>query len=148
MDRCKTPPFGSSIQDPDHSLRHERHVPSLLSAHGIARDFVRVHLVRWGRTEILSDAQVIIGELFTNAITHSRSEGHVIAIDWNGGLIRLEVWDSSPVRPIKRPIDPEAEHGRGIRIVEALSYAWGSRMAASGKCVWAILPPAERETRP
>jgi hypothetical protein len=106
----------------------------------VARDFVTGRLRAWGRAGIVDDAQVITGELWTNAITHAPSPEYVVAVDWNGGMIRLEMWDSSPFRPQKLPLDLNGEHGRGMRIVDALSEAWGSRVAASGKCVWAVLP--------
>lgn len=134
------PPITPSTHNPDNALRHERRLPPLRSSHGVARDFVTGRLRAWGRAGIVDDAQVIMGELWTNAITHAPSPEYVVAVDWNGGMIRLEMWDSSPFRPQKLPLDLNGEHGRGMRIVDALSEAWGSHVAASGKCVWAILP--------
>ncbi|MCO5986893.1 ATP-binding protein [Actinoallomurus spadix] len=94
----------------------------------------------WGRADQIEDATVIIGELFNNALLHAASRELVAAIDWNGGRIRLEMWDDSPDRPKVVPIDFEKESGRGMHLIACLSGMWGSRLAASGKCVWAILP--------
>ncbi|MCO5968439.1 ATP-binding protein [Actinoallomurus sp. WRP6H-15] len=94
----------------------------------------------WGRADQIEDATVIIGELFNNALLHTDSKELVVAIDWNGGRIRLEMWDDSPCRPRIAPADFEQESGRGMHIIAALSEVWGSRLAASGKCVWAVLP--------
>jgi hypothetical protein len=134
------PPIRPSTQNSDNALRHERRLPPVRASHGVARDFVKGRLRTWGRADIADDAEVIVGELWTNAITHAPSAEYVIAVDWNDGMIRLEMWDSSPFRPQKLPLDLDDEHGRGMRIVDALSEAWGSRVAASGKCVWVVLP--------
>ncbi|MEV5706800.1 ATP-binding protein [Actinoallomurus sp. NPDC052274] len=120
--------------------RYERHLPPVKAAAGTARDFVESRLRAWGRADQIEDATVIIGEMFNNALLHAESKELVAAIDWNGGRIRLEMWDDSPERPKIVPIDFEKESGRGMRIIASLSEIWGSRLAASGKCVWAILP--------
>lgn len=140
MDQCKMPTNGLPAQNPDNALRQERHLPPLRTSHGAARDFVKIRLHMWSRDDIVDDALVIVGELLTNALTHAPSPEYVVAVDWNGGMIRLEMWDSSPFRPQKLPVDLSSEHGRGMRIVDALSAAWGSRITATGKCVWATLP--------
>lgn len=140
MNRGKAPQLGLPIRDPDGALRQERRLPPLKTSHGVARDFVKGRLRMWGRDDIVDDALVVVGELFSNAITHAPSPEYVVAVDWNDGMIRLEMWDSSPLRPQTLSVDLDDEHGRGMRIVDALSAAWGSRIAASGKCVWAVLP--------
>lgn len=140
MDRCRIAEGERSVEVSDSALRQERHLPAVRASHGAARDFVRCRLMIWGRDDIVDDALVIIGELLTNALIHAPSPEYVVAVDWNGGMIRLEVWDTSPFLPHKLPIDLDNVHGRGMRIVDALSEVWGWRIAASGKCVWAVLP--------
>jgi hypothetical protein len=85
--------------------------------------------------------------MFNNALIHAPSPDYVVAVDWNGGRIRLEMWDSSPHRPTVLPIDVEEEHGRGMHLIAALAEIWGSRVAASGKCVWAVLPGTPDKVR-
>lgn len=145
MDRCKTPENESSTEVSARALRRERHLPPVRASHGAARDFVRDVLELWGRDDIVDDALVVIGELLTNALIHAPSPEYVVVVEWNGGLIRLEVWDSSPSMPQKLPIDLDGLHGRGMLIVDALSGAWGTRTAASGKCVWSVLPTKPKE---
>ncbi|MCO6005867.1 ATP-binding protein [Actinoallomurus purpureus] len=120
--------------------RYEWHLPPVKAAAGTARDFVESRLRIWGRADQVEDAAVIIGELFNNALLHAKSKEFVAAIDWNGGRIRLEMWDDCPDRPLIIPIDFEKESGRGMHIIASLSEMWGSRLTASGKCVWAIIP--------
>ena len=53
--------------------------------------------------------------------------------------VLVQVWDANPRQP--QPADPgaEAEHGRGLLLVEALSAGWGSFTVPGwpGKVVWA-----------
>jgi anti-sigma regulatory factor (Ser/Thr protein kinase) len=144
---CKAPLIGTPAYDSGNTLRHERRLPPFTSAHGVARDFVAARLRKWGCAQSIDDAVVIVGELFNNALEHAPSPHYILAIDWNDGLVRLEMWDASPRRPELRPEDLESENGRGLRIVQALSRAWGTRVAASGKCVWAILPLTPKDCR-
>ncbi|GAA0371094.1 ATP-binding protein [Actinoallomurus spadix] len=140
MDRSELAKYGTSQHPQYVRYRHERHLPPVKAAAGTARDFVESRLRAWGRTDQIEDATVIIGELFNNALLHTDSKELVAAIDWNGGRIRLEMWDDSPDRPRIAPVDFEKESGRGMYIIAALCEIWGSRLAASGKCVWVILP--------
>lgn len=125
---------------PHIQQRHEWRLPPVKAAAGTARDFVESRLRAWGRADQVEDAAAIIGEMFNNALLHTNSMEFVAAIDWNGGRIRLEMWDDSHDRPRIVPLDFEKESGRGLHIIAFLSEIWGSRIAASGKCVWAILP--------
>ncbi|WP_425550931.1 ATP-binding protein [Actinoallomurus oryzae] len=81
----------------------------------------------WGRSGQVDDGVQIIGELFNNALSHAPSPDYVVAVDCNGGAVRLEMWDSSPHRPTLLPIDFDGEHGRGMHLVAALSEMWGCR---------------------
>jgi hypothetical protein len=63
------------------------------------------------------------------------------------GLV-VEVWDGEPSPPVPAAgADPEAEGGRGLLLVEALSSGWGHCvLPAGGKTVWAVVAvggPAE-----
>jgi hypothetical protein len=53
------------------------------------------------------------------------------------------VSDAGSSTPVLVPADPLAESGRGLRIVDELSDAWGwTSPDASGKTVWATVPTA------
>jgi hypothetical protein len=54
--------------------------------------------------------------------------------------ILILVWDASPQPPALTGVTDEAEHGRGLILVEAVSEQWGwySREDCDGKFVWAI----------
>lgn len=53
----------------------------------------------------------------------------------------VEVWDGSDRMPEPKDLDPDAEHGRALWLVEPLSEDWGAfRPAhASGKVTSAVV---------
>jgi hypothetical protein len=55
------------------------------------------------------------------------------------GAVVVIVTDPSPHPPVKRDPSEDAEHGRGLNIVEALTVRWGWRPEDPGKAVYAIL---------
>ena len=60
----------------------------------------------------------------------------------------VEVCDSEPVLPQRRPLDAEAQSGRGMHLVHALARRTGSRATEHGKAVWAeIAIPAGWQDR-
>lgn len=96
-------------------------------------------MVGWGRPGLADDAALIATELFSNALCHAPSPQYVLVVDWNGGRPRIEMWDSGARLPKLQNLSIEAESGRGLHLVQALSTSWGSRHVASAKCVWAVL---------
>ena len=117
-----------------------------------ARRFVREVLAGWECPE--GDAAVACtDELVTNAIVHVCSDIEVV-VRHRGGTIRIEAHDRS-TRPALRPVlDVDAEWGRGLDLVAALSSRWGVSPTRTGKSVWfevspvpcSPLPPLEPTT--
>ncbi|MFC8131291.1 ATP-binding protein [Streptomyces sp. NPDC057302] len=113
----------------------------------LARRLTTYQLDVWGfpHGSDLSDAAAhITAELAANAVTH----GHVPGRDFELRLayeqptrtLRIEVSDARGDRvPELRPPDPEAESGRGLRLVEATDATWGVVERLIGKTVWAEL---------
>jgi hypothetical protein len=56
----------------------------------------------------------------------------------DSGAVVVVVTDPSPDPPVKREPLADAEHGRGLHVVEALSYSWGWTPYEPGKAVYAI----------
>ena len=90
--------------------------------------------------EARSTLQILTSEVVTNAIAHGRGD----IMLWASRAVheaRVEVLDGSPEAP--RPMSPaeDAESGRGLFLLEALSSAWGVRPipGRSGKSVWFTL---------
>ena len=53
----------------------------------------------------------------------------------------IQVWDGSDRPPVPQPVEPEADSGRGLLLVGALSEEWGcyTPEKSSGKVVWAVI---------
>ncbi|MBS2966570.1 ATP-binding protein [Actinocrinis puniceicyclus] len=124
-------------------------VPTAVSC---ARAFVRQTLHTWQRPEAAEVAALITSELVTNAVKATgTTDPHptyaalatvpvirVRLVLRSTGLI-IGVWDASTQTPVLQSQHPDAEHGRGLRIVHAESERWGTTYLAEngGKIVWA-----------
>ncbi len=103
-----------------------------------ARRFVHEALDGWGCEE--RDAVLVCtDELVTNAIVHVSSDIEVVVCR-RRGVIRVEVHDASARPPLRRVHRVDADSGRGLRVVEALSARWGVDPTAGGKVVWFEVP--------
>jgi anti-sigma regulatory factor (Ser/Thr protein kinase) len=122
-----------------------------------ARLHAKLVMWEWGMAAIAETVELVVCELVTNAVTAStglasaRGRGQVsrhlaaavppvrfwLACDRRNVLI--EVWDASDELPVRQGVDPEAEGGRGLLLVEAVSADWGSYVpeGCGGKVAWA-----------
>ena len=104
-----------------------------------------VHVMHeWGLRDRTSDAALIVSELVTNAADASAvlPERPPIALRLlaTEKLLRIEVWDCSPLDLEPRDAEADDECGRGLMVVAALSDCWGSkRTGYQRKVVWAEL---------
>src|SRR3954454_11775425 len=101
-----------------------------------ARGFVDNCLTRWGLGDQADDVQLIVDELVTNAIRHSRGPV-TLSIGRRPDRIVVQVRDSSPDFPEPEPTDVLADSGRGLLLVEQLAAHWGTTPMPEGKRVWA-----------
>jgi anti-sigma regulatory factor (Ser/Thr protein kinase) len=90
----------------------------------------------------LNSALLITTELVTNAVRHSgMGEGDtlMLVVDLSLGRAIISVRDRGPgFSPSGlEPPSADAGTGWGLRVVEALSTAWGVRQEAEGFSVWA-----------
>ncbi|WP_439676489.1 ATP-binding protein [Embleya sp. MST-111070] len=108
------------------------------------RRFTRSQLRHCGHrdSDAIHMAGVVVSALVTNAIEHAESDTvtFMLACD-ESGAIRIEVDDHADGRPDIRPFDEDAEDGRGLMIVQALTGAWGR----DGSCTWCTIPAAGDE---
>jgi anti-sigma regulatory factor (Ser/Thr protein kinase) len=105
-----------------------------------ARRFVRSALADWGASNLDETAALLVTELVTNAILHTRS-GPEVTARLDGHRLRVEVGDDDQSPPVRRYYDPRATTGRGLVLVDELASAWGTEPAAGGKVVWFELEP-------
>ncbi|MEV0176784.1 ATP-binding protein [Streptomyces sp. NPDC050803] len=92
--------------------------------------------------ELPSDpAERIVAELAANAATHGRVPGRDFRLTLYvvGGVLRIEVTDTRGDRlPYAGDVNPTAESGRGLIVVDALADRWGVAVGPPPrKTVWA-----------
>jgi len=109
-----------------------------------ARLHTREVLWEWKLDQLADDAETLVSELLTNAVTASRSSEGVglvaLRLLADHKRVLIEVWDQHPGDPQPRRADDESEHGRGFMVIEALSHQWGFRRASANlKVVWCEL---------
>lgn len=104
-----------------------------------ARRFVLRHVRDWRLTPILDVAALVITELAANAVDHARSAFEV-RVALTPAALRLEVADGGRGTPEPQPTRRDAERGRGLLLVSAMSASWGvDDVVEDGKVVWAEL---------
>src|ERR1017187_862480 len=92
------------------------------------------------------DTALIISELVSNAVAHTRAGqlgGTVlIGVEATGvpPAMRMTVRDpGADGIPVVTDPDPEQEHGRGLHMIAALATEWGSETSAVGRATWCRL---------
>ncbi len=128
---------------------------ALPTAVGSARVHACVLVSEWAMADMAENVTLIVSELVTNAVLASTDvDGRPEYANASAGLpivhlrlssdhewIVIEVWDLSPHAPEAKQPEPDAENGRGLVLVEALSqqWGWGRVPGWPGKVVWAEL---------
>ncbi|MEU1018923.1 ATP-binding protein [Streptomyces sp. NPDC005898] len=110
-----------------------------------ARLLVSAALNAWGADELVDAGTYIVSELVANAINHTSCRLVRVSVHRPGsGVVRIGVSDKCRRTPeLKYPGDGQ-EGGRGLLLVDAMSWRWGYDRKPWGKVVWAEL----REGRP
>nr|WP_241265706.1 ATP-binding protein [Streptomyces boncukensis] len=144
-------PDGALITRP---LRDAFHLPARDSSVSLARARVLDRLREWHvDEESCADVQLMMSELFTNAVRHTHSEKVSCELWVIGVRLRLEVTDegggAAQIRTVSaegpQEEDSDGEGGRGLLLVSVLADDWGIRpgqpggQGADGHAVWAEL---------
>lgn len=122
--------------------REHFELPAVPRSVATARHLTRRLTDRWGLPQSTRDtAELVVSELVTNAVLHTPSERVACRVEYRGDRLRVEVTDEG--RGLRghtpRPAGPDAECGRGLLLLDALSVRWGALSAeeAEGCTVWA-----------
>jgi anti-sigma regulatory factor (Ser/Thr protein kinase) len=116
-------------------------LPSTPYSVQMARFYVRAALGYHDLGDYAADVEMVTSELVSNAITHAGAPAinlELIRVEGPGSVM-VVVTDSSPRHPVKLDPAEDAQHGRGLQVVEALSARWGWTRRDPGKAVFAIL---------
>lgn len=121
-----TPPWAYTLQLP----RDPR-------APGVARATLRTVLRVHGMARLAETAELLAGELVTNAYLHSKGAFSLRLRGAGRQRIRLGVWDTNPhiPAPFSRHVEPPsvmAEGGRGLHLVTLWAESWGAHPMDSG----------------
>ncbi|MGW0986696.1 SpoIIE family protein phosphatase [Streptomyces sp. NPDC002486] len=157
-------PSGTAVEAPGpERARAHATLPGSSLAPGAARALVRAALTEWTglglpgaeflTDRLADDATLVVSELVTNAVVHAGTDVEMecrLEGDAPGtAAVVVEVSDHHPSRA-PRGSEPETPHdtpeyGRGLRLVGALSEAWGVTYRTGRKTVWARLPAGGSE---
>lgn len=121
----------------------ELRLPPTTDSVPLARRFVRQQL-RDSECDV-DTVVLLVSEVVTNAVLHARSDIRV-SLEVRSDTARVEVVDSSPAPPRLHRFHIESATGRGLRLLDQLSMAWGVEPAltddGTGKVVWFEVGPA------
>jgi anti-sigma regulatory factor (Ser/Thr protein kinase) len=127
---------------------------ALTSAPGTARAHVRAVLAGWGLAGMIEACELVVSELATNAVKASTGPGgRLLYVDGKMPVVRVcvlsdgsrvlaEVYDQAPGVPVPRDAGVDAESGRGLPMVCALTagrWGWQTAPGQPGKRVWGSL---------
>jgi anti-sigma regulatory factor (Ser/Thr protein kinase) len=112
----------------------------LAQAVATARRFVREALPSLDGADMTENAELVVSELVTNATLHARTSMTITVARMPSGRVRISVRDHSTVVPQPRVYALTATTGRGLRLVDAVSIAWGVDRVppehGAGKILW------------
>lgn len=126
-------------------------------APGKARDFV-TRVLAPARCPAHETARLIVSEMVTNSVRHSRSRGPrgriIVRLALTpGDSVLIEVTDQGPAGPAAPPSGPQEmpavdgagtedlpEGGMGLALIDALALKWDRDTARDGTRYWAMLP--------
>lgn len=130
----------------DWPLRTFLELGALPGAVPCARLHARQVLWEWALTKVSDNTELLVSEIVTNAVAASRNTGQIGVVRlWllsDGALVLILVWDPSLHPPVRVSTDEQAESGRGLLLVDAISLKWGWYFplnGATGKVTWALL---------
>jgi anti-sigma regulatory factor (Ser/Thr protein kinase) len=105
----------------------------------MARHWVRRIVHGWQLVpERCDDAELVVGELVTNALLHGAAPVEVRLRHSRDSLL-IEVSDTATFLPRRLRPGLDDEHGRGLLVVTQVAARWGVRPIADGKSVWCVL---------
>ncbi|MET9293583.1 ATP-binding protein [Streptomyces sp. NPDC003077] len=137
------PPLAPLLVPPAHRRPFELRAPRDTLAPKLMRNWISVLLSVTGHQKYIDDAQLIVAELVTNVVRHTRAPRVDLEVVVEPTFVRGSVWDNSPQWPCVRKAGPEEGGGRGLCLVAALASDWGVfRTGPRGplrKGVWFVL---------
>jgi two-component sensor histidine kinase len=88
---------------------------------------------------VRDDVLLLVTELVTNAVLHSRAEPHgLVRVELHraSGFVRVAVSDEGTGFTADAPLEPSKAGGWGLGLVDRIADRWAVTPAASGTCAW------------
>ncbi|MFE6591130.1 ATP-binding protein [Streptomyces sp. NPDC057781] len=115
-------------------------LPFLADAEQVSslRRALRMHLEYWGLHELRDAAELCASELVANVIRHvGAGTPSTLVASLNGSNLRIEIHDpDARALPTLACTGPDAEEGRGMVLVDAISDRWGVELTGDRKVTW------------
>ena len=126
-------------------LRDYIELGALPGAVPCARLHARQLMWEWRLTRLSESVELLVSELITNGVAASQSLERTCSVRlWllaDRPRVLILVWDASPQAAVRIEANEEAESGRGLLLVEAISdqWDWYPTQEIGGKVVWATV---------
>jgi len=110
-----------------------------------ARLHARQLMWEWRITGLSESVELLVSELITNGVAASQSLERIFPVRlWllsDKSRVLILVWDASTQAAVRIETNEEAESGRGLLLVEAISsqWDWHPTQEIGGKVVWAMV---------
>ncbi|MFE5843877.1 ATP-binding protein [Streptomyces niveus] len=106
-----------------------------------ARSLVRIALETWGLERLAGTGALVVTELVSNSVTHTSTYSIRVTVSRpSETFVRIAVADNSKTIPTLRTTTGDHhETGRGLAIIDALTWRWGTDLLPRGKRVWGDL---------
>jgi anti-sigma regulatory factor (Ser/Thr protein kinase) len=103
----------------------------------LLRQRIRCTLGHWGVSAVTEEAELAVTELATNVIKHvGEGTAATLVLEPRQDRLRVELHDKSHTVPTRSYGGCDAECGRGLHLLSAMSLEWGTLLTATGKAVW------------
>ncbi len=129
---------GTGVHEHVRTTTFPRHIQAAPTARQFVRQAAAGH-------PAADDAVLLAAELIANSVVHAVDATTVtITVAVSEAFIRVDVRDDGALGiPHMRSSDPEAEDGRGFRLINQIARRWGFTREPGGSCCWAeIASPA------
>lgn len=105
---------------------------------GSARAAARAVLEAWHiHGEQADDVALVVSELIGNASRHTLGPVVILTLTLAETAVLVEVFDGGSVLPDSQASADDAESGRGLLMVAAVSVHSGAHLEGTGKIMWA-----------
>ncbi|MFJ3244136.1 ATP-binding protein [Streptomyces sp. NPDC094154] len=121
----------------DHQLRCVLPFEALPAEVRLLRRAAAAQLDQWGVPSACDETELLVTELATNVIKHvGEGVSATLILEWKRERLRIEMHDKSRTLPSLHSADCDAECGRGLHLLAAMTLGWGTVATALGKAVW------------